>query len=155
MKRDGLIYGLVILVFGLGLFLCGCDYEDWNGDDVEYINGIAVPPEPDAVEDATTVAGVDSDGDGVRDAVERRIAEEFGEDLEVWERALNYAIALQNAIMDPTSENIELYDNIVLSEDDELIDMFESIDNISIDTKIRVKAYREAFAGTITVIPSN
>ena len=40
----------------------------------EMINGIAVPPEPDAKENNTTLAGVDSNKNGVRDDVERMIA---------------------------------------------------------------------------------
>jgi hypothetical protein len=40
----------------------------------ELINGIAVPPEPDPVANNATLAGVDSNSNGVRDDVERQIA---------------------------------------------------------------------------------
>lgn len=38
------------------------------------INGIAVPPEPDAALNNATLAGVDSNNNGVRDDVERKLA---------------------------------------------------------------------------------
>ncbi len=41
----------------------------------EVINGISVPPEPDPVQNNATVAGVDANNNGVRDDVERKIAE--------------------------------------------------------------------------------
>ena len=49
-----------------------------GGDDpakMEVINGISVPPEPDPVQNNATVAGVDVNSNGVRDDVERKIAE--------------------------------------------------------------------------------
>lgn len=41
---------------------------------VELINGIPVPPEPDPVANNATLAGIDANGNGVRDDVERVIA---------------------------------------------------------------------------------
>jgi hypothetical protein len=41
----------------------------------QVINGISVPPEPDPVVNNATLAGVDSNNNGVRDDVERKIAE--------------------------------------------------------------------------------
>lgn len=38
------------------------------------INGIAVPPEPEATTNAATLAGIDANANGVRDDVERSIA---------------------------------------------------------------------------------
>lgn len=40
----------------------------------ETINGISVPPEPDATLNNATLAGVDSNSNGVRDDVERKLA---------------------------------------------------------------------------------
>ena len=39
------------------------------------INGVSVPPEPDPVRNNSTIAGVDSNNNGVRDDVERKAAE--------------------------------------------------------------------------------
>ena len=45
---------------------------------LEVINGIVVPPEPDPTLNNATLAGVDSNNNGVRDDVERAIATKFG-----------------------------------------------------------------------------
>ena len=39
------------------------------------INGISVPPEPEATSNAATLAGIDTNANGVRDDVERSIAQ--------------------------------------------------------------------------------
>lgn len=43
----------------------------------EFINGIAVPPHPGDATDVT-VAGIDSDGNGIRDEVDRALAKAYG-----------------------------------------------------------------------------
>lgn len=45
---------------------------------VEMINGIVVPPDPGAAKDAT-VAGVDTDHNGIRDEIDRWIAKKYGD----------------------------------------------------------------------------
>jgi hypothetical protein len=45
---------------------------------VEIINGIPVPPDPGAAKDAT-LAGVDSDHNGIRDEIDRWIATKYGD----------------------------------------------------------------------------
>ncbi len=42
------------------------------------INGVAVPPEPPSALNDATLAGVDSNNNGVRDDVERVLAKQFG-----------------------------------------------------------------------------
>lgn len=44
----------------------------------EVINGIVVPPDPGAAKDAT-LQGVDTDGNGIRDELDRWIATQFGD----------------------------------------------------------------------------
>lgn len=44
---------------------------------VERINGIVVPPDPGAAKDVT-LAGVDKDGNGIRDEIDRWIATQYG-----------------------------------------------------------------------------
>jgi len=58
-----------------GLFLASCGGGSGSGSSATTINGISVPPEPDATQNNATVAGVDSNSNGVRDDVERKIAE--------------------------------------------------------------------------------
>ena len=44
----------------------------------ELINGIAVPPAPSAALNDSSLSGVDSNSNGIRDDVDRRLATEFG-----------------------------------------------------------------------------
>jgi tellurite resistance protein len=54
---------------------CGGGSSDAIPKDCIVINGIVVPPEPDAKANTATIAGVDSNNNGVRDDVERKAAE--------------------------------------------------------------------------------
>jgi hypothetical protein len=61
------------LVTALLLFVsCG---GGGGGAPTETVNGIAVPPAPDAASNAGTLSGVDSNGNALRDDVERTIAQ--------------------------------------------------------------------------------
>lgn len=50
----------------------------------ELINGIPVPPEPDPTANNATLAGIDVNGNGVRDDVERKIAEKYSANNEAY-----------------------------------------------------------------------
>lgn len=63
-----------------GLFLASCGGGSGSGSSATTINGISVPPEPDATQNNATVAGVDSNSNGVRDDVEREIANKWPKD---------------------------------------------------------------------------
>lgn len=54
--------------------------SSWGADTRTVINGHAVPPMPDPKINNATIAGVDSDGDGIRDDIDRYIAEKWGND---------------------------------------------------------------------------
>lgn len=137
-------FGFVLVLVAL-FVLVACD-GGRNSSNV--INGIDVPPVPDAVEDAATVGGVDTDGDIVRDIVERMLAEEFGDDPVFYEQAKAHALAEQVAIMDPTPENVAVYiDSVRCIKDSQVLDDFKKISAITIDTEDREDAYLEAFAG--------
>jgi len=83
MKNSSLLLqfrGLALLVFSL-FFLASCgggggDSNTTTAANTEVINGIAVPPEPDPEKNNATVAGIDKNNNGVRDDVERKIAEQ-------------------------------------------------------------------------------
>jgi hypothetical protein len=65
-------------VIAVGLVACGAGSgAGSNSGTATTINGIAVPPAPDAAANNATLAGVDSNGNGVRDDVERKIAESY------------------------------------------------------------------------------
>lgn len=67
----------------------------------EVINGITVPPEPDPTINNSTLAGVDSNKNGVRDDVERIVARQFGGTAD-YPYALAYAREYQRIIVSPT-----------------------------------------------------
>lgn len=73
--------------------------------DTETINGIAVPPMPDKSANNATVAGIDSNANGVRDDIERIVAEKFGKDRDSYEKVISYSIIVQRGIVSPVREN--------------------------------------------------
>ncbi len=59
------------------------------------INGIAVPPEPDPTVNNATLIGVDSNNNGIRDDVERKIATWYSGNAARYEGAMRTARLLQ------------------------------------------------------------
>ncbi len=62
------------------------------------INGIPVPPDPGPANDST-LAGIDSNHNGVRDDVERAIAARYGSNPTEWKAAMQAARADQLAVV--------------------------------------------------------
>lgn len=73
MKNPKQLITLAAIVATCGLLLASCGGGS-SGSSATTINGISVPPEPDATLNNATLAGVDSNNNGVRDDVERVIA---------------------------------------------------------------------------------
>jgi hypothetical protein len=67
----------------------------------ELINGIAVPPEPPAELNNATLAGFDTNGNGVRDDVERVLTNQFGGTPD-YSFAMDYARQYQLNVVSPT-----------------------------------------------------
>lgn len=133
------------MIMALGMYGC-----DGGVNSPNTINGIAVPPAPDPIEDEISIGGVDTNNNIVRDSVERMLAEEFGNDPVFYEQAKEYAIAEQIAIMDPTPEKVAAFiDLIRCVEEDHELDDLEKVTTSTIDTKERGYAYAEAFAGAV------
>lgn len=66
---------LILIAAGTALAACGGAGSSMSEASApEVINGITVPPEPDSTINAKTLAGVDSNSNGVRDDVERKLA---------------------------------------------------------------------------------
>lgn len=72
MKSNKLLI-LGILAWPIFLSACGGGSGS-SANTANTINGITVPPAPDPVANSSTLAGVDSNKNGVRDDVERKIA---------------------------------------------------------------------------------
>jgi hypothetical protein len=155
MEKKNLI---VMVVFGLivvlGLILFGCDGSGHDKSvEGESINGIAVPPAPNADEDNVTVAGVDTNNNGIRDSVERVIAAEFGQDNKDYHKAMEYAEILQVAMVDPSEENVKMYAQLLSSSvGTEESSVIKTVDDTMINTDDRIDACRNAFAGMVVTI---
>ena len=76
----------------------------WTGraPKMEVINGITVPPEPTPAVNNATVAGVDVNNNGVRDDMERAIANKVPDKLQ-FASALKEASLLQKTLEKPTN----------------------------------------------------
>jgi hypothetical protein len=68
------------------------------------INGITVPPAPDPATNNATLAGVDSNNNGVRDDLERSIAAKI-KNIQNYNKMLAYAKAQEKMITLPTPTN--------------------------------------------------
>ncbi len=109
----------------------------------EIINGIVVPLAPDPVTNNATLAGVDSNSNGVRDDVDRKIAENFGNDATKYQSVSSYAKA-EHAMI--TQGDTATYITAVrckkhLASDSNLIT------KETLNTPERAKAYGDMMAG--------
>lgn len=115
------------------------------------INGYTLPPEPDPKVNNSTLLGIDSNNNGVRDDVERKIIDRYKAEPIKIELQMIYAKVFQEILENPIgnvevlqkkiSKNIscEMYlldKNIDLEEDN-----IDFIENSTFNTKQRVKAY--------------
>jgi hypothetical protein len=99
---------LIVALATLPLILSACGGGSGGGSSAtipaapapQTINGISVPPEPDPVANNATLAGVDSNGNGVRDDVERKIAAKLNTQSD-FELGNKYAIARSKIINSP------------------------------------------------------
>lgn len=80
--------------------------SDWGKDARTVINGHPVPPMPDPKINNATVAGVDSDNNGIRDDLDRYIAEKFGNDPVMFPIARAHAKVFQDVFNSPTPKNV-------------------------------------------------
>ena len=81
---------------------------------LETINGMTVPPEPDANLNTATLAGVDSDKNGLRDDVDRVLAGEFGSTYPKLEALIAFAKAQQTLLVSGSQAAVKASDRIYL-----------------------------------------
>ncbi len=72
----------------------GANFTPTASPDATTINGIPVPPDPGPANDAT-LAGIDANHNGVRDDVERAIAEKYGTNIPQWKAEMQLAASMQ------------------------------------------------------------
>lgn len=100
MKKPKQLITLAAIVATCGLLLASCGGGS-SGSSATTINGISVPPEPDATLNNATLAGVDSNSNGVRDDVERKIAQASTTAAQ-FDASIRLAKAYQEVIVNPT-----------------------------------------------------
>jgi len=85
LKQNNLFIGAALVA---SLLLAGCSQSDGhssskvNATGGEVINGHTLPPEPDPSINNASLLGVDSNGNGVRDDVERKIYLEHNKEID-------------------------------------------------------------------------
>lgn len=118
-------------------------------DDAELINGIPVPREPDQGLNSSSLAGIDSNANGIRDDVERFIATKFGTDPVKYDHAKSYAIKVQALMANPTEDNKNIY--IEAQRCPDLSNRDASlITEMTVDTVNRESLYANTLAGART-----
>jgi hypothetical protein len=116
----------------------------------ETINGIMVPPAPDEAVNNSTIEGVDSNNNDIRDDVERFIAEEFGADAIMYEEVKIHIITLQIALRNPNSQTISDHlDSFRCINDYEKLEELDRITTAMLNTRQRMGAYGNTFAGVL------
>lgn len=78
----------------------------WQDPKVMVINGVKVPPVPDPIENNKTLGGIDTDNNGVRDDIDRLIAEKFPDNPALRAGVAKYEGAVRTAIMQPSKKNV-------------------------------------------------
>jgi hypothetical protein len=120
-----------------------------GGSSVTTINGISVPPEPDVTQNKVSVAGIDSNFNGVRDDVERIVAAKFGGVGDKYTEALNHAKAEQSLIISENSNAVNTYIQTVACSKLS-VDESDSLTKIQLDTRERRMIYAQKLAGKVS-----
>ena len=115
---------------------------------MEIINGISVPPEPDSAINNSTLTGVDINGNGVRDDVERYIAKNFGTDKKKYAESFEFARKEWSVIIKGDQKSIDAFAKIV-SCMKLTVKEAVPITYLNINTPKRSSSYANALAGIV------
>lgn len=124
----------------------------WQDPSVIVINGYKVPPVPDPKINNATLLGVDTDKNGIRDDIDRLIAEKI-HNPEWYVNAQNQMRAMEFAMQNPSPQNIEAFSKILActpGATSAVVTQLMFLDQIEqkmINTGVRGSAYAKAFAG--------
>ena len=103
LSKRGAVGIAIVALAVVVLVACGGGSQSSNTpaqNSPEVINGITVPPEPASTSNNATLAGIDSNNNGVRDDVERALAKKFGGTAD-FPYALAYAKSYQQIVAGP------------------------------------------------------
>lgn len=70
-----------------------------------------VPSEPDEVDNSSSLGGIDTDGDGIKDDVERWIALKFPKDAKKRRYSYSYAFYMRKLLM--TTNRTQIQNNVI------------------------------------------
>lgn len=116
------------------------------------INGIKVPPMPDVKINNATIAGVDIDNDGVRDDVNRYIAEQFGSSGKDYQIAMSNAKALQAMLVNPSSKTVGGYLVAERCQTHQMMQRLGKMERATLTTGKRGGVYGNTLAGVSSQI---
>ena len=153
MFRSGRIRLPFILILLSILTACGGGGSSSDSPATLLINGITVPPDPDAAVNQATLAGVDSNSNGIRDDIERQIATDFGTDAARHALATDHARLLQEVFVSPTpGSNTAYFDQFRCINDSVMLSQLDTLARLVLDTASRQRAYGTAIAGAVISI---
>ncbi len=106
----------------------------------EVINGITVPPEPDAKLNKSTILGIDKDKNGIRDDIDRMIATYYAKDKKYLDAANYYAKSYQEYLSTPNRKTAVKFSCIKFILDQNLKQHSEVLRKRVVNTPEREKA---------------
>jgi hypothetical protein len=147
---DGPTIRLTIITAAASMLVAACGGSGSSSEPIakERINGIEVPPAPDPVANAATLAGVDVDGNGLRDDIDRLLAMEFGTDTAAHVVAKRFSITEQAAIVRPSASTAAAHLlELECISDRAILLKLSKVTRAALSTSARARAYGAAFAG--------
>lgn len=111
------------------------------------INGQPVPPSPDPVANAATVAGIDTNSNGVRDDIDIRLAEQFGGDGTAYGISIQHARSVQSAMVAPSEASALAYGDAIRCAPASLRPGLARMTRATLDSALRRQAYALALSG--------
>ncbi len=137
-----------------------------NVTEPEIINGHVLPPEPDPIINNSTLLGIDTNNNGVRDDVERKIYFEYKRPIEqayMMQYAVRYPKLLEDPVAAAVSEelkkehwNLATCDVYLIIQGIEVFKTVEFMEDAYFNTKERMRAYlefNEAMSGGVYSMP--
>ena len=113
------------------------------------INGIPVPPQPDQATNQATVAGVDTNLNGIRDDIDIFLATNYGANPAQYAFAVSFASSLQTALASPSDEHSAHHIASYACVDTPMLRRLSEIKTAMLDTPLRRGAYGEVFASSL------
>lgn len=119
----------------------------------EVVNGVVVPPEPPADLNNGTLAGFDTNGNGVRDDIDRILAKKYGAEPAKYQEAFVFAASEQALVVSQSTTSVDAYTNMTscaVKRDIVSVDELDDLTHTHLNTRDRKNAYGITLAGTVS-----